>query len=257
MAVHRRPWIVSRESTDPLTPQRVSSGRRKRVPLDATPSHLESLGVVRRVHTTESMRITALSTVLAIGVLGLFSHPARADRKKPLAASRELAALVDPVRTPRPAPTLTTSDLGPTATTHAGRPASAQPDGNVAAVGPALRARTARDLTTGDVTEAVAPHAADIERCYVEALGAARRGGRLDVMLTIARNGSVLSVDTAAPGLSAVAAHQMHSCIRGAVESLQFPVRRNDTTAIVPYYFQRTDAPDAGPQLSCWNPRGC
>jgi hypothetical protein len=180
------------------------------------------------------MRITALSSVLAIGVLGALTHPAQADRRKPRTASRELAALVDPIRMPHPASTFTAGDLGITAT-----------------------ARTARDLTTGDVTDIVAPRAADIERCYVDALGAARRGGRLDVMLTIARDGAVRSVDTAAPGMPVVAAHQMHTCIRTAVESLQFPVRRNDTTAIVPYYFQRTDAPDAGPQLSCWNPRGC
>lgn len=199
------------------------------------------------------MRITVLSSVLAIGVLGALSHPAQADRKKPLTATRELAALVDPVRSPRPAPSFTTGDLGITATARAHTPA----EGTVAAVGPALRARTARDLTTGDVTDIVAPSAADIEHCYVDALGASRRGGRLDVMLTIARDGSVRSVDTAAPGLPVVAAHQMHSCIRTAVASLQFPMRRNDTTAIVPYYFQRTDAPDAGPQLSCWNPRGC
>jgi hypothetical protein len=153
-------------------------------------------------------------------------------------------------------PTFTTGDLGITATARA-RTASTPTESTVAAVGPALRTRHARDLTTGDVTDIVAPRAADIERCYLDALGTSRRGGRLDVMLTIARNGAVLSVDTAAPGLPAVAAHHMHSCIRGAVEGLQFPVRRNDTTAIVPYYFQRTDAPDAGPQLSCWNPRGC
>jgi hypothetical protein len=212
--------------------------------------------MVRRVHTATSMRITALSSVLAFGVLGALSHPARADRKKPLTASRELAALVDPVRTPRPTATFTTGDLGITARARA-HTASTPAEGTVAAVEPALRPRTARDLTTGDVTDIVAPRAADIERCYVDALGASRRGGHLDVMLTIARNGSVLSVDSAAPGMPVVSAHQMHTCIRTAVEGLQFPVRRNDTTAIVPYYFQRTDAPDAGPQLSCWNPRGC
>lgn len=202
------------------------------------------------------MRITALFSVLAIGVLGALSHPAQADRKKPLTASRELAALADPVRAPRPEPTFTTGDLGITATTRA-HTASTPAEGTIAAVGPALRTRSARDLTTGDVTDIVAPRAADIEHCYIDALGTTRRAGRLDVMLTIARDGSVLSVDTAAPGMPVVAAHHMHGCIRTAVESLQFPVRRNDTTAIVPYYFQRTDAPDAGPQLSCWNPRGC
>ena len=209
--------------------------------------------MVCRVHTAESMRITALSSVLAIGVVGALTDPAHADRKKPLVASHELAALVDPARAPRAGASLATGELGLTA---ARAPAPAA-DGTLLAVAPALRERPERYLTTSDVTTVVGDRAADIERCYLDAMGASRRGGKLDVMLTIARNGSVLSVDTAAPGLSAVAAHHMHTCIRTAVDGLAFPARRNDTTAIVPYYFQRTDAPNAGPQLSCWNPRGC
>jgi hypothetical protein len=191
------------------------------------------------------MRITALSGVLAIGVLGGLTQAAHADRNKPL-ASRQLAALVDPAK--QPAPALTRGDIGLTATTHLVR--GAQPDG-------APPARLQRDLSTGDVSEVVAQRGAEIEHCYVDALGAARRGGRLDLMFIIARDGHVVSLDSAAPGVPAVAAHQLHKCLRTAVEALQFPARRNDTTAVVPYYFQRTDAPNAGPQLSCWNPRGC
>jgi hypothetical protein len=197
------------------------------------------------------MRITTLSSVLAIGVVGALIHSAHADGKKPLAAPDALAALVDPARTPRPGAGLSAGELG---LTSLRAPAT---DATVAAIAPALRERPERYLTTSDVSTVVGDRAADIEHCYVDAMGASRRGGKLDVMFTIARNGSVLSVDTAAPGLSAVAAHHMHTCIRTAVEGLAFPARRNDTTAIVPYYFQRTDAPSAGPQLSCWNPRGC
>lgn len=198
------------------------------------------------------MRITALSSVLAIGVVGALAHPSHADPRKP---HPELAALIDPARAPRAGASLTTGELGLTAA-RAPAPAAAA-DGTLLAVAPALRERPERYLTTSDVTTVVGDRAADIERCYLDAVGASRRGGKLDVMFTIARNGSVLSVDTAAPSLSAVAAHRMHTCIRTAVEGLTFPSRRNDTTAIVPYYFQRTDAPNAGPQLSCWNPRGC
>jgi hypothetical protein len=198
------------------------------------------------------MRLTALSSILAIGVVGALTHSAHADGKKPLAAPDALAALVDPARAPRPGAGLSTGELGLTSL-HAPAPA----DGTVAAIAPALRERPGGYLTTSDVAIVVGDRAADIEHCYVDAMGASRRGGKLDVMFTIARNGSVLSVDTAAPGLSAVAAHHMHTCIRTAVEGLAFPARRNDTTAIVPYYFQRTDAPNSGPQLSCWNPRGC
>ena len=49
----------------------------------------------------------------------------------------------------------------------------------------------------------------------------------------------------------------MAACIREAVEVVKFPARRNDTTAIVPYFFQHTNTPGGGPQLSCWDPKGC
>jgi hypothetical protein len=45
--------------------------------------------------------------------------------------------------------------------------------------------------------------------------------------------------------------------VRHAVEAVTFPARRTYTTATVPYFFQRTAAPNAGPQESCWNERGC
>ncbi|HZJ65750.1 MAG TPA: hypothetical protein VFD36_19705 [Kofleriaceae bacterium] len=195
------------------------------------------------------MRITALSGVLAISMLGGLTTAAHADRSKPVVATRQLAALVDPAK--NPAPALTRGDLGLTATTHLVR--TPQPDG----ADPAPPARLERYLTTGDVSEIIAQRGAEIEHCYVDALGAARRGGRLDLMFVIARDGHVVSLDSAAPGVPVVAAHHLHKCLRTAVEALQFPARRNDTTAVVPYYFQRTDAPNAGPQLSCWNPRGC
>ena len=193
------------------------------------------------------MRITALSGVLAIGVLGGLATAAHADRNKPLVATRQLAALADPAKQPAPA----VSPGGLSATTHLVR--SAQPAGDATAA----PARPERYLTTSDVSEVVAQRAAEIEQCYVDALGAARRGGRLDLMFIIARDGHVVSLDSAAPGVPVVAAHQLHKCLRTAAGALQFPVRRNDTTAVVPYYFQRTEAPNAGPQLSCWNPRGC
>jgi hypothetical protein len=205
------------------------------------------------------MRISALSSALLIGVVGALTHSAHADRKKPLVATHELAALLDPALTPRPGAGLSTGELGLTAA-RAPAHADGAADGTLAAIvvpGPALRERPERYLTTSDVATIVGDRAADIERCYLGAMGATRRGGKLDVMFTIARNGSVLSVDTAAPDLPVVAAHHMHTCIRTAVEGLAFPARRNDTTAIVPYYFQRTEAPNSGPQLSCWNPRGC
>jgi len=200
--------------------------------------------MVRPLQSPGFMRISALSSLLVLGVL---AAPARADRKdlvKPTAAdgpTRRIAAITAPIaaagRTEPPGTSLTTGDLR---LTGAGRPSHPQPF---------LEAR--------EIAAEVHPYAPEIERCYLERLGDVRRAGRLDLTLVIGRDGDVVSLAAAAPGLPARTARQVESCIREAVSALHFPERRSDTTAVVPYYFQHTYAPGAGPQLSCWNPRGC
>jgi hypothetical protein len=103
----------------------------------------------------------------------------------------------------------------------------------------------------------VTQHVPDIQRCYRAEIGEAQHANRLELTLVIAYNGRVRSVQASVPGLPAKPARKMESCIRTALEPARFPERRNDTMAVLPYYFQKTDAPDAGPQLSCWNPKGC
>jgi hypothetical protein len=183
------------------------------------------------------MRISALSSVLLLGSLLGSAH---ADRKDHSPANPTVATL-GPVRGDRPdravPPSLSTGDLALTGPAHPGR------------LDPFL---TAREITTH-----VAPHASEIERCYLDRRSDARRGGHLDLTLVIARDGSVLSLKAAASGLPAKTARKVEACIREIVETVQFPVRRNDTTAVVPYVFQKTDAPGTGPVLSCWNPKGC
>lgn len=122
---------------------------------------------------------------------------------------------------------------------------------------PPARGRLEPHLEAAEITAEVRPYGPAIERCYLARLGETRRAGKLDLKLLISRDGSVVSVTVTADGLSARAARKASACIREATAGLHFPLRRNDTTAVVPYYFQRTEAPGAGPQLSCWNPRGC
>jgi hypothetical protein len=186
------------------------------------------------------MRISALSSVLLLGSLLGSAHADRKDRPP-----AHPAVALGPVRGDRPdhadrAPSLSTGDL--------------------ALTGPARSARPARPdlfLTAGEITTHVAPHASEIERCYLDRLGDARRGGHLDLTLVITRDGGVLSLKAAASGLPVKTARKVEACIREIVETMQFPARRNDTTAVVPYVFQKTDAPGTGPLLSCWNPKGC
>jgi hypothetical protein len=175
------------------------------------------------------MRTTALTSLLVIGALVVpAAAPAQADRKQIVQSPS-----AGPVAAPRSA---LTGELRLTGTT---------------------RARKDPFLSPAEVAAEVRPYAPEIERCYLERLDDTRRAGHLDLTFVIGRDGYVVSLVAAAQGLSSRTTHQIESCIREAVTAIHFPARRSDTTAIVPYYFQHTDAPGAGPQLSCWNPRGC
>lgn len=119
------------------------------------------------------------------------------------------------------------------------------------------RERKEAFLTTRDIASEVDRYEPAVQRCYLSGVGPSGRAGRLELMLIIGHEGGVVSLDAAAPDLGARATLAVRGCILDAIGGLRFPERRNDTTAILPYYFQRTVAPGAGPALSCWNPRGC
>jgi hypothetical protein len=178
------------------------------------------------------MRTSVFSGLLLLGVLVGSAH---ADRKAP------------------PASVPTVATLGPTH--HA-----ALTTGDRALTGPVRSTPTAEReayLTAREISAQVSPYMSEIERCYLERAGDVKRTGRLGLTVNIARDGAVRSVRAAAPGLPTRTARRVESCIRDIVEPVRFPARRSDTTAIVPYAFQKTHAPEAGPLMSCWNPRGC
>jgi hypothetical protein len=111
-------------------------------------------------------------------------------------------------------------------------------------------------LSQAEIDAQVKPVSAELGRCYLDATAGAR-GGKLVVQLEIHRRGKLDAVSVSTPGLPVKAAQKVEACVRGIVEPLEFPARRTSTTAVIPFYFQRTEAPNAGPQLSCWSPRGC
>lgn len=120
------------------------------------------------------------------------------------------------------------------------------------------RARsTERTLSLVDIHAKVKPVSNDIGQCYLDAAANVRGAGQLVVQLAIHRTGTLDGVTVQTPGLDRKRSLQIESCVRDVVGALEFPARRTSTTAVVPYFFQHTDAPNAGPQLSCWNPRGC
>ncbi|HLL25614.1 MAG TPA: hypothetical protein VK427_25935, partial [Kofleriaceae bacterium] len=69
--------------------------------------------------------------------------------------------------------------------------------------------------------------------------------------------GVVDRIDVRTPGLSAGRAAAVERCVRATLADLAFPARRLGTTAVLPYVYQRTAAPGAGPQRSCRDASGC
>jgi hypothetical protein len=176
----------------------------------------------------------SLASLLTLCVLAAPAMAEHKDAAQP--RERVAAAAAEATRTERDATALTTGERGLTG---------------------ARAARRDTTLEANEVAAEVRPYAPDIERCYLDRLDDDRHAGRLALTFVIGRDGHVVSLDAAAPGLPSRTVRQMATCIREVVDPIHFPARRADTTAIVPYLFQHTNAPGGGPQLSCWNPKGC
>jgi hypothetical protein len=112
-------------------------------------------------------------------------------------------------------------------------------------------------LSVTDVSAQLQPIAHDIEHCYLDRAAEIRGAGKLDLVLTITRKGAIESLAVKTPGLPVKLAKQIDACIRPIVEPVAFPARKTFTTATIPFFFQHTAAPGAGPQESCWDAAGC
>lgn len=199
--------------------------------------------MVRRLHSLSHMRIASGITALLVtgGVAAIMvggEGPAGAER-------REVTHAAEPPSQASVLPRSASSGRDSAPSVGEPRPVAA------------ARVRLEPFLEPAEITAEVKPYASTVERCYLARLGETRRAGKLDLRLLIGRDGSVVSVTVTADGLSSRSARKTGECIREVIAGLRFPARRNDTIAVVPYYFQRTEAPGAGPQLSCWSPRGC
>jgi hypothetical protein len=115
----------------------------------------------------------------------------------------------------------------------------------------------ARDLGPGEVREHLKGVDAAIGECYLGTVGERAGAGKLEVVLSIHRKGLVDHIDVRAPGLPAQLVSKIDGCVRAALTGISFPARRIGTTAVVPYFWQKTAAVDAGPQESCWDANGC
>ena len=122
---------------------------------------------------------------------------------------------------------------------------------------PALASADERSLSAQDVEAKLKPMSAQIESCYVDRTSEVHGAGHLDLVLTVSRHGILENLAVKTPGLAPRLAKQIDGCIRETIAQVSFPAKRVTTTATVPYFFQRTAAPNAGPQLSCWSSTGC
>jgi hypothetical protein len=119
------------------------------------------------------------------------------------------------------------------------------------------KADTVHHLSKAEIDARVNPLSGDLKRCYMAAASHVKGAGHLDVKLTVKRDGSLLAVDVATPGLPAQLARTIDGCVRSTVAHVTFPAKKATNTIVVPFFFQHTAAPNSGPQYSCWDPRGC
>ena len=210
--------------------------------------------MVRALHCYPYMRSMTTCTILMAGTLGGAAQantaPATETSLEP-APGRTAPQTADEAHTSGPPFKL--APAAPTERSPAGPGRSGEP-----AAGEDVRGeRKPAFLTAADIAAEVTPYAPDIQRCYREINGDAPRASHVSLKLVIAPEGHLRSLEASSPGLSARTTRKIAACARTALETARFPARRNETIAIVPYYFQKTDAPNAGPQLSCWSAKGC
>jgi hypothetical protein len=95
-------------------------------------------------------------------------------------------------------------------------------------------------LEASEIQRHLKPLTAEIGDCYKRATQNVRGVGKLELTLVIRSDGDVEDIEVATPGLPARTAKKIDGCIRAAVADLTFPARRGETTAILPFFFQRT-----------------
>jgi len=112
-----------------------------------------------------------------------------------------------------------------------------------------------RILTAKEIQEYLTPYVAKIDGCYNRhGLKQKKSTGDLKIEMVIHRNGSIHRTQVYAPGVPGKA---LKKCIEKLSKDWSFPPRKQFTHAIIPFFYLQTKTPGAGPQHSCWNPRGC
>jgi hypothetical protein len=113
-----------------------------------------------------------------------------------------------------------------------------------------------RTLTAKDVQRYFEPYVPAVQKCYLTTAGK-NVNGTLRLELIIEPGGGIFRFGFVAPGVPKRRASKLDTCLRKLVPSWHFPARKGFTTAVVPFLFQKTTAPGAGPIRDCADARGC
>ncbi len=112
-------------------------------------------------------------------------------------------------------------------------------------------------LTAKEITAAFTPYQPGVRTCYLANAKNKEATGELRLELVIHRDGSIFRFGFMAPGVNKRWQARLDACLRERSRSWSFPVRRGFTSAVLPFVFLKTNAPNAGPYESCWDARGC
>ncbi len=111
-----------------------------------------------------------------------------------------------------------------------------------------------RTLTAAELGRYIEPYVPAIRACYLTHTRGRSPSAALRLEIIVHRDGSVWKLGVVAPG---VKGRRLEACVQKLAQSWHFPVRAGFTTAVIPFFFQRTRAPGAGPQPGCVSARGC
>lgn len=112
-------------------------------------------------------------------------------------------------------------------------------------------------LSAAEVQRAFEPYVPEVRACYLNNARGKTVDGTLRLELIVHPSGKIFRFGFAAPGVKPPWLGKLDACLRALTEAWQFPARKGYTTAVLPFLFQRTTAPGAGPIESCWDARGC
>lgn len=105
-------------------------------------------------------------------------------------------------------------------------------------------------IDASDLKKYFAPYVSGVKDCYVASSRERTATGVLRLELVIRPDGTVNRFAFKAPGIIGAPLRLLDSCLRARSETWHFPVRRGFTTAIIPFQFQLTYAPGAGPKAT-------